>query len=497
MPTENQRSDFASQIRDQFRVLREQKWLVLLCVVATVGAAYAYAHQQRKEYRTTSKVLVQQSNLTTALFNPVEAGPDPVRQAATDAQLAKLPALHASVAKKLSLDRPPDGVNASGEGDANVIAITVEDRDPQLAARYANAAATEFIKFRAKANKRRYEQVLGIVKSRLKTARRTDAPASERRRLAEQARQLTLVSSLQSGDAQVVQNADVPGDPFEPKVVRTLVAGLIVGLLLGLLLAFLRDRLDRRLKSEEQVRSLFPLTPVIGSIPRSARGAKAKALTMESFHTLEANVGLLSPNGRYRSLLITSAGPGEGKSTVAANLALAIGAHGRSSIVLEADLRRPALSNKLKIEAAPETGVSRILVGDSTLDASLLRTPVEPARNGDGPRMSLAGDLMLVPAGPLPPNPQVLLNERALERLLGEARTRTDTVIVDGPPMGVFSDMLPVARRVDAVILAVRLYHSRRDQVQRFVEQLRTAGIEPAGIVVLGGAMPTAGYYYY
>ena len=138
MPTENSRSDFATQIRDQLRMLREQKWLVMLCVLATTGAAYIYAHDQRKEYRATAKVLVQQNNLTTELFNPGEPGTDPVRQAATDTQLAGLPTLQAQVAKNLKLRRPPDKVQASGEGDANVIAITVEDRAPGLTARYAN-----------------------------------------------------------------------------------------------------------------------------------------------------------------------------------------------------------------------------------------------------------------------------------------------------------------------------------------------------------------------
>src|SRR4051812_986495 len=110
MPNESQRSDFATQIRDQLRVLREQKWLVLLCVLATTGAAYAYAHSQRKEYRATAKVLVQQNNLTTQLFSAGEPGTDPVRQAATDAQLARLPELQAEVARKLHVSRPPDAI---------------------------------------------------------------------------------------------------------------------------------------------------------------------------------------------------------------------------------------------------------------------------------------------------------------------------------------------------------------------------------------------------
>ena len=166
-------------------------------------------------------------------------------------------------------------------------------------------------------------------------------------------------------------------------------------------------------------------------------------------------------------------------------------------MVVEADLRRPALSERLKVETDSDTGVSRILVGEATLERSLRRVIAVPSRNGKGPAVAIAGDLALVPSGPLPPSPQVLLNGRRLETLLGEARARSDTVIVDGPPMGVFSDMLPVAQRVDGVIVVVRLDHSRRDEIERFKYQLASTGIQPVGVVVLGADTMSAGYYYY
>lgn len=495
MPNEGGRLDVASQIRNQLRVLREQKWLVLLCVLLAVGVSFAYVQSQRKLYEAEAKVLVQPDNLLNAL-NGVGAGAtDPVRQAATDSQIAALPVLQQQVTRQLRLPRPPDGLAANSQGDANVIAIDVQDRDPGLAARFANAYANEYISFRRENSRRRYVQALALVQSRLRQARRRGARSVETLRLRDQGRQLQLLSGLQTGDAQVVQQADVPTAPFKPQRTRTLIAGLLIGLVLGAGLAFLRDKLDRRVKSEEQVRELLPDVPVIGTIPQAGRGDKSKALTMESFHQLQANVGFVSPDGRMRSLLVTSASPGEGKSTVSANLALAMAAHGRNAVVLEADLRRPGLSDGLGIDR--EAGVSRILVGEGSLASSVRHTQVEPSRNGDGPTMALSGDLVMVPAGPTPPNPQVLLNERRLEGLLAEARAQSDTVIVDGPPMGLFSDMLPVAKRVDGVIVAVRLYHSRSDEIRRFVEQLEAADIKPVGVVVLGTDSDLPSYYSY
>jgi receptor protein-tyrosine kinase len=270
---------------------------------------------------------------------------------------------------------------------------------------------------------------------------------------------------------------------------------VIFGLLLGLALAVLRDKLDRRVKNEEHIRELLPDVPIIGVIPKRRRGAKGQALVSEGFHNLQTNVGLVSPNGHARTLLITSASPGDGKSTVTANLALAMSAHGRSPIIIEADLRRPSLSAALGIEG--EGGVSRILTGDATMEGSLRRATVEPSKNGQGPNLSMAGEISLVPAGPVPPNPQLLLNERRLETLLAQARTQGDTVIVDGPPIGLFSDMLPVAKRVDGVIVAIRLYHSRRDAIKRFLEQLDNVHVKPIGVVLLGVGVDTTDYDYY
>jgi capsular exopolysaccharide synthesis family protein len=495
METESGRPDVAAEIRNQLRVLREQKWLVLLCIVLTGAAAYLYAQSQRKEYESTAKVLTHQENLTALLEQTGPVSGDPQRQAATDSQLAALPAVGAQASRAIHARRLPDGVSAGPAGDANVIIVDVQDRDPAFAARFANAYAASFIAFRRDSTSRRYTQALRLVKKRVAQIPRRQRNSLQALRLRDQVRQLQLSSSLQTGDAQVVQAASPAAAPFKPRKTRTLIVGLLAGLLLGIALAVLRDKLDRRVKNEAQVRRLLPGVPVIGSIPKRGRGEHAKVQATESFHTLFANVGFASPNGRMRSLLVTSAAPEEGKSTISANLALAMSAHGQSPILLEADLRRPGLSDSLGIDRAQ--GVSRILVGDGTIASSLQRAPVQVSPNGDGPRLAMDGELAIVPAGPTPPNPQVLLNDRRLEALLAEARAQGDTVIVDGPPMGLFSDMLPVAQRVEGVIVAVRLYHSRRGDLERFRDQLETAGIRPIGVVVMGAALDVPSYYSY
>jgi Mrp family chromosome partitioning ATPase len=142
--------------------------------------------------------------------------------------------------------------------------------------------------------------------------------------------------------------------------------------------------------------------------------------------------------------------------------------------------------------------VSNFLSGHGgTITDYLEQVNVQRTRkNGHGPSAALSGDLTVVPAGPVPPNPQGLLTSASLDSLLAQARTYGDKVVIDGTPLGPFSDMLPVAKRADGVILVIRLYHSRRDEVARLMEALDQANIRPLGVVLYGAETIHSGHYY-
>jgi capsular exopolysaccharide synthesis family protein len=246
-------------------------------------------------------------------------------------------------------------------------------------------------------------------------------------------------------------------------------------------------------KDEEQIGRFFPGIPLIGLVPEPRRRRVSRLMTAEGYHTLQANLALIAREGHLKTILVTSAAPGEGKSTVALNLGLAMIERGSAALVIDADLRRPSISER--VNADRRVGVSSILAGDGTIDTSVQERPLEPSRNGSGPSVALKGELPVVPAGPPAPNVQLLLSDRSLEGLLEASRTRNEIVIFDGPPIGSFADMLPLAREVDGVIVVVRLYHSRRDELQRFAAQLANASIKAIGIVVLGAAVGPSRYY--
>jgi len=308
-----------------------------------------------------------------------------------------------------------------------------------------------------------------------------------------QSKQLPLLVSLQTGDAELVQPATTPGTAVRPNPARNVALGVIVGALLGLGLAVLRDRLDQRIKNEEEIAALLPGVPVIGLISDRRRGHASQLMTAEGFNTLQANLGMMGRGRPLQTLLVTSAKPREGKSTVALNLALAMRESGGSTLLLDADLRRPAVSERLNADR--QSGVSRILAGEGSIETSVQERKVNPSRNGDGPSVALAGKVSLVAAGPPAPNVPLLVNERSLQSLMQETRTREECVIFDGPPVGTFADMLPLAKEVDGVIVVVRLYHSRGDEIKRLAAQLESAAIEPIGVVVLGAAIGPSSYY--
>jgi polysaccharide biosynthesis transport protein len=488
---EYERLDVAAQLRDFGRVLREQWWLVALCLLVSAAAAVGYAETRPRDYQATAKLLLQQDNPGNQIVGVGSTFVDPVRQAATDQQLITSGAVAAGVARQLRLGARAgaalSGVGAAVGGNSNVLSVTARNHSAGLAARLANAFAEQYIAFRRRTSGQRFSRALAELERRVR-----QAPKAARPGLRAQLGRARLLGSAGSADAQVVQRAGVPTATVGPRIAHKLVVGLIFGLLLGVGLALLRDRLDPRVKRVADVKAIFPGVPILAAIPRPGPGKRGATMTVEGFRTLQSNVDVRCPNGQPRSLLVTSAGSGDGKSTTVLNLGLAMNEQRHSALVLEADLRRPALSTGLGVAGGP--GLSKVLSGKGTLAEAVAHASVSPASRRRGPSVALAGKLAVVPAGQSPARPRTLLSGDALDSLLVSASLVGDTVLIDGSPLGLFSDMLPLAKRVNGVIVAVRLYHSRRDELERFAEQLVDSEVRPVGLVVLGSSADPSAY---
>jgi Mrp family chromosome partitioning ATPase len=488
--------DFGTRVREQLRALREQKWLLIACVVLTTAAALAYALTRTELYQASSRILLQESDLGTTITGLQGGGqlPDPEREVATALELALQPAVAQRVVREVDFPITADELltktKAAAEGNSRLLSFTVVDPDPARAAVLANAYARQYVNYRRDTNREAIERAVNGVRAQLQLAEAGDQD-SRVQSLQQQLGALELLNQVESGNAQFVQPARTPADPFYPKPVRTGVLGLLVGLLLGIGLVALRDRMDHRLKREEDLERLLPGVPVIAAIP-SWRLEPTDALQSEGFRALQTTLSFLDSDRTLRSLLVTSATIGEGKTTTTLNLALAMAERDESVVVLEADLRRRGLSERLGLESRP--GVANVLHGEGAVDDFLVRVPLnddltrgDTRANGSGgvAAPALTGTLSVVPAG-LAHNPHSLLTADRLRRLLDQATEVADKVVIDGTPLGLLTDMLPIAGRVDAVVVVVHLYHTRRNELKRLADQLAHARIKPFGLVVFG-----------
>jgi succinoglycan biosynthesis transport protein ExoP len=313
------------------------------------------------------------------------------------------------------------------------------------------------------------------------------------RSLRARAEQLEILASLQTGNAELVQRAQVPEARSSPRISRNLVLGLVLGGLIGVIFALLAERLDQRVRNPEEIEAAFD-RPKLGAIPVSSAlghdGASASALPpheREAFRMLRTNLRYFNVDRGLQSVLVTSAVPAEGKSTIAWNLAVAAAEAGERVLLIEADLRRPRFGGRPG--ATLFRGLCTVLVGQASLAEVTQRVPL--ASEAD-PRA-----LYLVSAGPLPPNPAELLESERARQLIRSADQRYDLVVIDTPPTSVVSDAIPLMTEVDGVIVVARLGTTTREGMLQLRDHLANLGASTLGVVINGAARESSGYRYY
>lgn len=506
------RHEIATELRQLLRVLVRQGWVVVLCVLVAGGVGYYLASREKDVYEANAQMLVQAYSPDLTLPNTAAAFSDPTRARATALQLATIPQISERVRSQLHVIRPDATITTSAAGDSDVITVKARAPTAREAADYANAYATQYIAYRREINQQRYNTAADVIREKLdrlksKALAKSGTPTpkndptaqrkGERHQALEQLRKqidrLHVLSATQTGGAQIVQPALPPNEPVAGKELRNGLIGGFAGLILGLTLILLRERLRDRVSSEDDLAALAPGIPVLGYVP-SGRGKRATGRIAEGFHNLATSVRGLKSDGGPRTILVTSADAQDGKSTTAMNLALDLEQRGANPLYVEGDMRRPALDKAAELDA-PTDGLRAVLSGTRSLDESVgtaMFAPGTRSRSG-APRVALGGRLNVLPAGTGDQQPQTILGDRSASALLARARERAGYVVIDGPPLGIVGDMLPVAKRVDAVIVVVRLGHTRSRRLRRLLEQLANADVTPTGIVVLGAE---TGEYY-
>lgn len=272
----------------------------------------------------------------------------------------------------------------------------------------------------------------------------------------------------------VVDSPEVPSHASSPNLTFNIALGVLVGLLVGVAAALARARLDRSIKTAEDAAELTG-APAIGVVLRNpelekhhvADGSRMSRVA-EDYRQLRANLQFLDVDERPKVIMISSSLPAEGKTTVVVNLARALADAGRKVTIVDADLRRSKVARYLGMVGG--VGLTNILAGTAELDE------VIQLYNG--------GELSVIAAGPMPPNPGALLASASMSELLDKLRAGNDYVLLDCPPILPVADSTGLAVLVDGVLLSVRYGVTRKDQLSQAVATLDRVGANTLGVIL-------------
>ncbi|MBD0863953.1 polysaccharide biosynthesis tyrosine autokinase [Gordonia sp. zg691] len=352
---------------------------------------------------------------------------------------------------QMSVDDAREALSASSNPDTVLLSISAENADPAVATALANGVA---------------EAMTGYVTT-LEQPNEASQPLAK----------LTVVSP-----------AVQPVEPFSPRTERNTVLAVLVGFVLGLLIAVLRERFDTRLRNGDEVQRNVP-SAVLAEIPteNSLDGrpvidfSVGSSRAAEGYRRLRTNLAFVNVDQPPRCILVTSPGPGEGKTTTSMNLAAALAEDGNRVVLVDADLRRPSVAGRLGLNAA--VGLTSFLRGDGVISDFVQSGPAER--------------LDVLVAGALPPNPAELLGSQRARDGLEALQASYDFVIVDTPPVLPVADAAILSQYMDGALVVVRAGRTRSQDLTTAFDSLMTAKASILGVVLNDVSAHDSRYVYY
>lgn len=451
--------------REALRLIRRRGWIMLVCVIAIPLGIYALTSSRPKVFEASTLLQTAGAADTTALGSDFGT---PQGNIQAIAAFVRTSAVTEDAARRVGV--PPSAIagsaSANADTDTGFITITATAPTARRAAAIANAYAAALNATRAQRGTARVNQAIAQTQRQLQETPKTDL--ATRNELGQQLQKLQTLKTAQSQNIQVLQRA-TGATQIAPHPKRNATVGILLALLVGAGLILLFERADRRLRDPDDLEQLTGL-PFLATIPREAfSGQDEYAEVDEAFQTLRNTLTYFNADEPLTSIVVTSGLKGEGKTTVAVNLALAYAAFGKRVVLVDTDLRKPDVAARLGL--AERTGLSDVLAGNTSLDEAFQE--LEPYGHG----------LRVLPAGPIPPNPSALLGSLRMAALIAELCDDADIVVMDSTPLLMVSDAYPLLDKVSGVVALARLDSTPRDAIRRMVHITSSAGARVLGLV--------------
>ncbi len=442
------------ELGEYLEILR-RRWLGILIIALTALALVsAVTLAMPKKYTATTRLFIAVAG-GESVTDLAQGSNFAEKQMSSYAEVATSPLVLIPVIEQLGLRTSPkdlaDSVEATVPVNTVILEISATDLDPAQAAQIANAVGRELAKAATDLSPQKLDGTKAV-------------------------------------QANTIAEAQAPEKASSPKILQNLGLGLVVGLLLGFGIAVLRHVRDTKIRNEDDVRALTgsPLLgvvayePDVSSHPMILRD-QPLAGPSEAIRRLRTNLQFLDLANRPKSIVISSSIPGEGKSTIALNLAVSLADTGTRVILVDADLRRPSIAQYVGIEGG--VGLTTVLIG---------RAEVEDVVQPLG-----VTSFDLLPAGQIPPNPSELLGSMAMADLLEQLTGSYDMVLLDSPPLLPVTDAVVLSNLAGGALVVVGADRIHRPQLQQALESLETAGAHLFGIVMNKIARREAAAYAY
>ena len=436
------------ELRFYLDILRRRWWILALVPVVVAAIAYILSAQEKPIYKATAVILVNQTgNSGVVQYNDVLASE---RLTNTYAEIVERRVVLAAVVDQLKLTISEGELNAkvsvSAVSSTQLLRVSVEDPSPALAALIANTLAQVFIE--------------------------------------DNATQLG-----RPGTVSIIDEAIEPSSPVSPDLRFNMALGALLGVMLAVSIVAVQEYLDDTVKTPEDVEAVAGLTTLgvisrfvdadLRAITHPAQAVRSR--TSEAFRQVRTNIHFARLARETKTVLFTSSDPGEGKSTIAANVAVVMAEAGDRVILVDTDLRQPSQHS---LFGAPNSfGLTGLLLSDdSDLSRGLIKTPVE--------------NLWLLPSGPLPPNPSELLTSAKMKTLIGTLSESADYVLFDSPPILAVTDASILASVADGTIVVIEMGEERAETLRRTRGAIEQANAHAMGVVINKVKSSSHDYYY-